>query len=198
MPKSVDPDQKRAEFIAASFEVIAAEGLPAATLRRVAAAAGCTTGALTHYFAGRKSLLVDALRSAHFEAGARMAAAARANAPRLERLRAVLLEALPLDAARLREWRVWLAFWAESMNDAALAAENARRYAEWSELLEGLVDSLTSSASEKRGEVAHLIALVDGLGVRVARLGDGDPGLAEQQQACRATLARHLARFEVE
>ena len=54
MPKSVDPTQKRAAFVAASWDVIAAEGLRGATLRRVAAEAGCTTGALTHYFSDRR------------------------------------------------------------------------------------------------------------------------------------------------
>ena len=123
MPKSVDPIQKRAELVSASWDVIAAEGLKAATLRRVAAEAGCTTGALTHYFRDRRALLIDALRSAHYQAGGRMADAASRAASDLARLKAVLLEALPLDAARLREWRVWLAFWAEAMNDSELAED---------------------------------------------------------------------------
>ena len=53
MPKTVDPIEKRAEFVTASWNVIAERGFDAVSLRSVAAAAGCTTGALTHYFSDR-------------------------------------------------------------------------------------------------------------------------------------------------
>ncbi len=198
MPKSVDPSQKRTEFVAASWDVIAAEGLKGATLRRVAAEAGCTTGALTHYFTDRQSLLIDALRSAHNQAGARMIDAAKRASSHLERLKAVLLEALPLDESRLREWRVWLAFWAESMNDAELAEENARRYAEWRELLREVVGPLTRKAAQTEQEVAHLVALIDGLGLRLARHTQGDAALEAQQRECGETLMRYLTRFEAD
>lgn len=198
MPKSVDPTQKRAAFVAASWDVIAAEGLRGATLRRVAAEAGCTTGALTHYFSDRRSLLIDALRAAHRQAGARMIEAARAASSDLERLKGVLLEALPLDEPRLREWRVWLAFWAESMNDAELAEENGRRYAEWRDLLQEVVSPLTGNAGQTEQEVAHLIALIDGLGLRLARHTAGDTTLGAQQRECAATLMRYLTRFEAD
>ncbi len=198
MPKSVNPSQKRAEFVAASWDVIAAEGLRAATLRRVAAEAGCTTGALTHYFADRRALLTDALRAAHSQAGARMLEAARRTPSDLERLKAVLLEALPLDEPRLREWRVWLAFWAASMNDAELSEENALRYAEWRGLLLEVVGPLTRNASQTEQEVAHLVALVDGLGLRLARHTEGDAALEAQQRECAATLMRYLSRFEAD
>ena len=106
------------------------------------------------------------------------------------------LEALPLDEPRLREWRVWLAFWAESMNDAELAEENARRYAEWRELLQEVVGSLTRHGAQAEHEVAHLVALVDGLGLRLARHTEGDPALEAQQRECVDTLMHHLTRFE--
>ncbi len=196
MPKSVDPSERRAELVAASCEVIATEGLKGATLRRVAAEAGCTTGALTHYFSDRRSLMIDALRAVHYQSGGRMAEAAKRASSDLERLQAVLLEALPLDQLRLREWRVWLAFWAESMNDAELAEENARRYAEWRELLQEVVGPLTRHGAQTKHEVAHLVALVDGLGLRLARHTRGDAALEAQQRECVDTLTHHLTRFE--
>ncbi len=196
MPKAVDPIQKRSEFVAASWDVIAADGLKAATLRRVAAEAGCTTGALTHYYTDRRSLLVDALRAAHYQAGARMMDAAKGTSSHGARLQAVLLEALPLDAARMREWRVWLAFWAESMTDAELAKENARRYAEWRQLLEDLIRPLMRTRAEAKRELAYVVALVDGLGLRLARHVSNDRMLGDEQRECAATLVRHLARFE--
>ena len=181
MPKIVDVGERRSAFVAASWEVIAAEGLNGATLKRVAAAAGCTTGALTHYFDDRASLLIDALRAAHYEAGARMLRVAQEAGGAEERLRQVLLEALPIDELRLREWRVWIAFWGATTGDATLLAENARRYEEWTAFVEQLLEPLTASAEDARWQAERLVALVDGLGLRVALIAD--PAERAQAQA---------------
>ena len=47
-------------------------------MRRIAEAAGCTTGLVTHYFASKDEILVAALRPSHEAAGARMRAPAGA------------------------------------------------------------------------------------------------------------------------
>ena len=43
MPKEVDLQQKRSEFADATWRVMTDEGLPAATMRRIAAETNCTT-----------------------------------------------------------------------------------------------------------------------------------------------------------
>ncbi len=191
MPKSVDVEEKRAEFVRASWDVIAAEGFEAATMRRVASEAGCTTGSLTHYFADRRSLLIEALRSAHFQAGERMGKVAEEGSP-FERLHAVLLESLPLDSVRMREWKVWLAFWGASINDPAIASEDAKRYAEWRALLENL---LTPLSQDPEHEADLIIALVDGLGIGLARAGFAGAALKRKQSECEAALNRYLGKF---
>ncbi len=195
MPKIVDPTEKRAELVAASWDVIASEGLSGATLRRVASQAGCTTGALTHYFPDRAALLTQTLRAAHVQAGKRMAAAAASASSDHDRLIAVLLESLPLDDERLREWRVWLAFWAGSMSDADLGRENTSRYAEWRSLLAPLVLPLLADPSECEAIVEELIALTDGLGLEAARQRRRGKALVRQRQQCEETLRRHLSRL---
>jgi len=193
MPKTVDPIEKRAEFIAASWNVIAEQGFGAVSMRSVAAAAGCTTGALTHYFSDRNTLLIKTLRAAHMAAAKRMAAVAETSESDVQRLRAVLLESLPLDDERVREWRVWLAFWGASMSDAALAAENRRRYTEWQSLVQSLLAPLSPSAE---ADAELLVALVDGLGLNTVRHADGDVGLTHQQSKCRTVLDRALNQFQ--
>ena len=73
MPKVVDIDERRAELAAAAAQLIARAGVGAATMRDVAAEAGWTTGALTHYFADKRELLLFTFRSslAQRHAGAR-------------------------------------------------------------------------------------------------------------------------------
>jgi AcrR family transcriptional regulator len=101
MPRLVDHDARKRELLDASLALVAAEGIEAATLRRLARAADCTTGAITYYFEGRDALLVAMLRRAHQTTGARMLRAAGRGASPRDRLWAVLMEALPLDPERL-------------------------------------------------------------------------------------------------
>lgn len=164
----VDPEEKRAALVAASWNVIAQEGLGAATLRRVASVAGVTTGALTHYFSNRDALLIDALRAAHVAAGARMLEAAERDLSPKARLTTVVFEALPLDRIRLTEWKVWLAFWGAAAGDARLLKENRRRYAEWRKLLQTLLAPLEKEPRQSSEWADHLMVMIDGLGIRVA------------------------------
>jgi TetR/AcrR family transcriptional repressor of bet genes len=167
MPKEVDATLRRSEFVDATWRVIRSEGLPAATLRRVAAEARCTTGALTHYFSNREALLVQALRAAHFAAGARMVAAARSIRGDLKRLETLVLEALPLDSVRINEWKTHLNFWGEACDNEKLRNENARRFAEWGQLLEEYMALIVPGHKSRRREAMLLMGLIDGLALRL-------------------------------
>ena len=57
MPRVVDVEERRQELTDAAARLIARAGIGAATMREVAAEAGLTTGALTHYFADKRELL---------------------------------------------------------------------------------------------------------------------------------------------
>lgn len=193
MPKVVDHELRRAEIVAAATEVIAASGIEGATMRAIAERAGCTTGRLTHYFSGRNEILTAALRRAHANAGHRMAAAARTRTGAAA-LRAVLLEALPLDAPRQQEWRVWLAFWGQAVTDRELRAENARRYAEWRRMLGTLIGQAAPGVAvpERRARVEELVALVDGIGLQATLAADGSAG--RRAPAIRAMVDCAVAR----
>ncbi len=57
MPKIVDHDKQREALLDASFRLFAEGGYDAATMRKIAAAAGVSTGALYHYFPDKPSIL---------------------------------------------------------------------------------------------------------------------------------------------
>jgi AcrR family transcriptional regulator len=179
MPKVVDAASRRALFVEASWTLIANEGLNAATLRRVSAEAGFTMGALMHYFDDREALLVAALRAAHFAAGARMLEAAAVAESLRDRLRSVLLQALPLDDVRLKEWRVWMAFWGEAMTQSVFMDENTRRYDEWIGLLDVILPERLMFEPLQSMAIA---ARIDGFGVQIT--------LAHRQPLRLATLRR--------
>lgn len=166
MPKVVDHEQRRRELVAATWAVVAAEGIEAATVRRIAEEAGCTTGRITHYFADKEEVLVAALRQVHRAAGKRMLAAIGERSG-LEALRAVLAEALPLDQERVLEWRVWLAFWGSAATSTSLQAEQHERYREWRGLLKRVLATARLSAGIDLDRlVDQIVALVDGFGLQ--------------------------------
>jgi AcrR family transcriptional regulator len=172
MPKAVNVAEKRAAFVDALWRVIRKEGLPAATLRRVAQEARCTTGALTHYFPNRDALLVEALSGAHSAARARLVGVGDGRGASWSRLEALILEALPLDAIRAGEWRTRLAFWGEAIGSVALRQQNARRFAEWSTFLDSELTALIVDEKRRAHEIALLMALVDGFAVRLVLHGE--------------------------
>ena len=95
MPRVVDIEQRRTELTDATARVIARSGLEAATMREIAAEAGWTTGALTHYFTDKHDLLLATFQASL--AARRSRRADRVARSAIDRLRASLEGALPLD-----------------------------------------------------------------------------------------------------
>jgi len=191
MPKSIDIDAKHAEFMRASIRVIAQQGLAAASMRKISAAAGCTTGALTHYFPTREELLLRTLCQIHEQAGRRMLAAMHDESTAWGKLISVLRVSLPLDRERHEEWRVSLAFWSACIDDVALRSEMQRRNHVWYDMVENLLQPLIPS-SRSAIEARRLVALIDGLGVTVAREQPSGPALPRAQQDCELMLLHHI------
>jgi TetR/AcrR family transcriptional repressor of bet genes len=191
MPKIVDHAERRRELVEASWDVIANDGIESLTMRRVASAAGCTTGRISHYFSNREELLSSALRAAHDEAERRMITIAKSALPAKERLKLVAYEGLPLDAVRLREWKVWIVFWAAAASSSSLSDHNRTRYRGWRNLLVGLfadIESLSKSESETR--VDELLALIDGLGIRITL-----DSSASLRKLAKKTIDEYVARL---
>src|SRR5262245_49585316 len=58
-----DRDAQRTKLLNAAISVIAQEGFAEASLRRVAERAGCSTGAVTYYFANREEMMAAVIES---------------------------------------------------------------------------------------------------------------------------------------
>ncbi len=191
MPKVVDHAERRRELVEASWNVIANDGIQRLTMRRVASAAGCTTGRISHYFRNREELLSSALSAAYDDAERRMIAIAKSTLPAKERLKLVAYEGLPLDAARLREWKVWIVFWAAAASSSSLSDLNRARYRGWRNLLLRLFTDIESvSKSDYEMRVDELLALIDGLGIRVAL-----DSSASLRKLARKTIDEYIARL---
>lgn len=170
MPKVVDHEARRRDFIEAAYQTILEEGLARTTVRAVAERAGYTTGALVHYFADKDELIRHVLEENGNAVRDRMRSAQRAWRGR-RALREVLLEALPTDKSSGSSWRIWLALWYHSEESAAMRQEERRRYREWigriSEILDEAVEmGELPAGTDVRTEARLLVAMADGLGVQ--------------------------------
>lgn len=132
MPKIVDHDQRRREIIAATWQVIARNGLNGTTMREVARASGYANGAIGHYFRDKDHLLLSAQEHIYQQTN-RRAEAALARLTGIAALRALCVEILPLDEERLLEARIVVAFWERAAAFPHMAAVFERQLTTWRE-----------------------------------------------------------------
>lgn len=194
MPKIVDHDARRDDFVAAAQRVIARQGLLNATTREIAREAGYANGALAHYFPDKEAVLRAARRSLLDELANRVRRRA-AGLSGLAALRAVLMEVLPLDEADRRAQQVELAFWGQALGDPEAAADYRLSGEEWRALLRHLV-----AEAKSRGELPGvrdvsmaaelLLVMIDGLGAGVALQPEEYP--PARQRAIVETALRAL------
>jgi AcrR family transcriptional regulator len=167
MPKIVDWDERRDEILSATWRVIARDGITGATIRAIAREANCSRGILGHYFDGKADILGSALVLSHRRVGDRMARAA-AGLTGLEALRAVMLEALPLDERRDLEAQIEISFWGRALGNARL---RELQHSEFDRLCARLRGNLQEAAEQGQlasgcdpGLATHqLVVLIDGL-----------------------------------
>jgi AcrR family transcriptional regulator len=165
VPKVVDIEQRRAEFTDATARLIARSGIESATMREVAAEAGWTTGALTHYFADKRELLLTTFQASL--ANRRSHRPPDTDAEPAAQLRASLEGALPLDEPRRRHWMVTIAFCSQAAGDPELAAAQRAAYREFPDHVATLARRCGLTESRHAQSFAErLIAVADGIAVQ--------------------------------
>jgi TetR/AcrR family transcriptional repressor of bet genes len=125
MPARGDHEQRRQQVARIAADLVAAGGLAAATHRRIAEAAGCSTTVVSHYFTDKRDLVTATYR----EVGDRVAARLEAARSSEDVLVAILEALLPLDEDRTRDWRLLFTFLGVAATDAELTAEQRDRAA---------------------------------------------------------------------
>lgn len=170
MPKVVDRDQRRLDFIEAACATMLEDGLENTTVRAIAKRAGYTTGALVHYFADKEELIQLALQQFGSDVRQRMVVAEQRLRGRAA-LRQVLIEAMPKDRKSISSWKIWLAMWYHSEQSGSMRKEELRRYREWFErvallLRESVADKELPKSTNIEVEARSIVALLDGLGVQ--------------------------------
>jgi AcrR family transcriptional regulator len=173
VPRVVDAQQRRTELTDAAARLIARSGIEAATLRGVAAEAGWTTGALTHYFTDKRELLLATYQAslAH-----RRSLRPSASASPVERLTASLTGALPIDDSRRRHWLVTMTCLTQASGDDELATAQRDAYREFRDHVAGLIAAAgVKDAASARLLAERMIAAADGIAIQALFDPDGWP-----------------------
>jgi AcrR family transcriptional regulator len=188
MPKQVDHAERRAELAAALWRVVTREGVEHASVRRVAAEAGWSTGSLRHYFETQADLLAFAMELVVERVEQRVAALDPAADPRAlaERL---MHEVLPLDDERRVEMQVWLAFTTRALVDPRLRELRDSAHTGLRDLCRAAVDLLDVPSAADEAERLH--ALIDGLAMHAVL----DPATTTPERQVQL-LATHLDALE--
>lgn len=175
MPRKVDHDERRQEVLDIACRLIEREGVDAATVRRVAQEAGCSTTIVSHYFANKHQLLQLTYRRASESAKQRVLDVLAAAPGDIEACLEVLL---PMDDRSRRDWHIWFAFWGMAIGDAEFAKEHQGYL---SDVVEILATTLArryggrNRAPLYRSEGQRLFALVSGLAVQAIFNGQSLP-----------------------
>jgi len=196
MPKIVDHAKRRAELAEAAWRTITRHGIEQTTTRTVAREAGCSTGAIAHYFKSKETLLRAALQ--HSYAANDAAMVEHAATPGLGAIRALLVATLPLTPERRERWALWLAFAGRAATDPKTFQELRTRYDAWRDfvrrsLVEAQKRGEMPAELDPKSEAQVLVAFVDGIGRQAALEPKRWP-----RRLLLGTVDHYLSRLSVE
>lgn len=193
MPAVIDHDARRGALAEIAADLVASGGAEAATVRAVAAAAGFSTKAVTHYFPDKRALMLLTYRHAA------LASQARTDASQPEGsgdLAALFRALLPTDARVTRDWRVWFSFWGLAIAEPEFAAEQRARMRDFVAQIEAVLaadPAFAHCAAADRPAIASALfaALV---GIVTQAIFDPESWPPQRQtEAVDAALAAHKA-----
>ena len=200
MPKRVDHEERRRQISEALLRTAATRGLHATGMREVAAEAGVSLRLVQYYFGTKEELLLAAMQ--HLATQFAERAMARINRlketqspvnPR-DVIAAILTEALPADDERRTFTVLYMAYFALSLTDPALAIaplvrnSNAVNDVVAAQLRAAQAAGSTPGYLDPDLEAISLLAMSAGLGTSVLG-GQSSPGQAQ------AVIDYHLDRL---
>ena len=170
----------RERILDAAVARIAADGIDAVRIARIAMDAGVSTALIHYHFETREALLAEALEHSFYRAGD-----TRTEGP--QKLRDMIDQCLPLPGEQEQDWVLWVELWLRAVRHPELrptAAELYARMHEWfRDAIEAEYPELDAAATADR-----ILALIDGYGVR-ALLGDPAMPLQRAREEVWAALA---------
>ena len=167
MSKFVDHNKKRKLIAEAAWKIIEKEGIEKASIRRVAAEAGMSPGALRHYFSTKDEMLLFIIEY-YIEEGKKRSDHKEWSKNPLQAVEEVLLELVPIDEEKKIETSVWWIFALRSLTSDALKEKKDEMTDGTYDLATSMIKILTlkgilSESVNADLESSRLSALIEGL-----------------------------------
>lgn len=162
--------ERRRDLVNATLDVIAEQGLRAATVRQIAARAGVTGGLIRHYFESKDQMVQEAYRELMREMQLSVEAAAEAGGlSARERLRNFIAGNLSDTVTNARTFAVWAAFIGHVNLDPAFGTIHREHYLAFLEKLESMLAAFQQEVGRVdeppvlRAKAIAINGLIDGL-----------------------------------
>ncbi|MSO40972.1 MAG: TetR family transcriptional regulator [Solirubrobacterales bacterium] len=183
----------RARILEAACDLIAADGIDAVRIARVATRARASTSLVHHYFSTREELLEEALVHSYEQVGDERFGDDPESRTATGALAEAIDECLPLPGAQERGWVLWVELWLRAVRSPELRPVAVRLYGRYSEWMQSVIRAGVESGEFRSGvdtEAAArtTMALIDGFGVRCLIR---DPNM--DLERARSLVARELA-----
>ncbi len=182
-------DEPSDRLLACVLDLLVAEGYEGISIRRVAAAAGVSIGAVQHHFPTKDALLAAAMERVSRQFEARLDRRIAPGAGPAEVLRAVADELVSTGEERRPASVIWLVRLARAAVHEPTAEVHRREWQQVEDLLAHLIAAARPDLAEQaaRDEATVLLAVLVGLAGAVAV----EPGRVPGERA-EALVARHL------
>lgn len=159
-----DHDQRRRTIAKAAADIIAREGIDAATIRRIAAQLGYSTKIVTTYFETKQELLLWAYRSI-FDRGMRQFDLSVLRDP--ADLAGSLFWLTAAHDKGLSCWRIYVAIWNRASYDPVFAAEQRRWNGNALRSIASAVADRNADCADRQSAAQLLSAIVQGISFQI-------------------------------
>lgn len=169
MPKIVDHNEKRKQIAEAAWNIIRKEGVEKASIRRVAAEAGMSSGALRHYFSTQDEMLLF-IMNYYLEEGKKRSQNKEWSENPVQAVEEVLLELVPIDEEKKIETSVWWILALRSLTSDTIKDKKDEMTDGTYELANSMIEILAlkgvlSDSMNAELEKSRLTALIEGLSI---------------------------------
>ncbi len=180
---------RRRELIDATLRSLERHGRDGASIRRISAIAGVSSGLINHHFGNKARLIAAAYESLALELQETLYrdSASCEGSPR-ERVSAFIRASFAPTILEPRILNVWLVFWSMVMRAPSMRAVHDRTYRRYRSILGGLLQAVGRARGVRvraRSAAIALSALLDGLWIELC-LSPGTFRPAEAVMLCES------------
>jgi AcrR family transcriptional regulator len=187
-------DRRRAQLLAAAYQVVLDRGLANIRIADVAQATKVSGGLVHYHFATKDALLTEMMRSAARQDIDRLHEIAGGRGSAVERLDRVMREYVPA-ADGDQSWLLWVDAWGAGLRDESLRAISEELDGMWAAALEDVLRDGARTGEfdcpDPAASAVRLASLLDGLGLRVT-LGRKGMSRTRMVEHARQAAAREL------